>query len=47
MTDLMLVLTTMLFITVVEYYILDWSQVYFIIHGYFVSKLRYKMQAIL
>lgn len=44
MTYLMLMLTTMLFITIVDCYFFDGSQGYFIIHGYLVNKLRYKMQ---
>lgn len=43
----MLMLTTMLFITIVDYYFFDGSQGYFIIHCYLVNKLRYKMEVIL
>lgn len=43
----MLMLTTMLFITIVDCYFFDGSQGYFIIHGYLVNKVRYKMQVIL
>lgn len=42
----MLILTTMLITTIIKCYFFNESQEYFVIHGYLVNKLRYKMQVI-